>query len=180
MTFGSDNTTTSLASEAIMQSIARHSFALVSLLALGSIAHAQEQGCIELKAVAETEQEFTNEQGQKAKRLVPAAKVVPGDEVVWTIVAKNICAKPTENIVIANPVPEQMTYIAGSAIGVGTEIHYSLDGKQFAAPTALIVRDADGTARVARSDEYRAVRWTYASSFAPGASAFVRYRAAVK
>ena len=163
-----------------MQSTIRRSSIFAALLALTSFAQAQEQGCIELKAVAETEQEFTNEQGQKAKRLVPATKVVPGDEVVWTIVAKNLCAKPTDNIVIANPVPEQMTYVAGSAIGVGTEIEYSLDGKQFAAPTALVVREADGTARVARSDEYRAVRWTYSSSFAPGATAFVRYRAAVK
>lgn len=163
-----------------MQSTTRHSFALASLLALANLAHAQEQGCIELKAVAELEQEYVNDEGQKAKRLVPAAKVVPGDQVVWTITAKNVCKKAAANIVIANPVPEQMSYIAGSALGIGTGIEYSLDGKRFDAPAGLSVREADGSARIARADEYRAVRWTYSSSFAPGATAFVRYRATVK
>ena len=89
------------------------------------------------RSVAETEQEYTTEAGQKAKRLVPVGKVVPGDEVIWTITAKNVCDKAADNIVIANPVPEQMSYVANSAMGVGADITYSLDGKDFKAPTAL-------------------------------------------
>ena len=71
------------------------------------------------------------EQGQKVKRLAPAGKVVPGNEVVWTITAVNVCKTPTDNVVIANPVPEHMTYVANSAMGTGTDIAYSLDGKEF-------------------------------------------------
>jgi uncharacterized repeat protein (TIGR01451 family) len=141
---------------------------------------AQQPGCIELKTSAEIEQEYVNEQGQKAKRLVPANKVTPGDEVVWTITAKNVCAKPAENIVVANPVPEHMTYVAGSALGVGATITYSLDNSEFKDAGALTVRDASGAVRPARPDEYRAVKWTYSAPFAPGATAFVRYRAIVK
>ena len=163
-----------------MKSTPRIALAIAALLALANSAHAQDKGCIELKTVAESEQEYVNEQGQKAKRLVPAAKVVPGDEVVWTIVAKNICDKPASDIVIANPVPEQMSFVPNSAIGVGTEITYSLDGKQFNAANALVVNDAAGASRPARADEFRAVRWQYASAFQPGATAFVRYRALVK
>ena len=135
-------------------------------------------GC-DAKFSAESEQEYVNEQGQKAIRLVPAAKVLPGDEVIWTIVAKNVCDKPAENIVIANPVPQHMSFVANSAMGVGTDITYSLDGKDFKTPTALVVSD-NGSTRAARADEFRAVRWTYSGAFQPGATAFVRYRALVK
>ena len=64
-------------------------------------------------------------------------------------------------------------------MGVGADITYSLDGKDFKAPTALLVNEGSGS-RAARADEFRAVRWTYTSAFAPGATAFVRYRATVK
>lgn len=148
--------------------------------AAASFAHAQDKGCLELKTIAETEQEYLDARGQKATRLVPAAKVVPGDEVIWTITAKNVCSKPADRIVIANPVPAEMSYVANSAMGVGTDITYSLDGKDFKASTALTVTDASGVSRSARADEFRAVRWTYPSAFAPGATSFVRYRAIVR
>jgi uncharacterized repeat protein (TIGR01451 family) len=159
--------------------IKRALFAAVALTSM-HVVSAQEKGCIELKTTAEVEQEYVNEQGQKAKRLAPADKVTPGDQVIWTITAKNICEKPAENIVIANPVPQHMSYVANSAMGVGTVITYSLDNKEFKDAAALTVRAADGSTRVAGADEYRAIRWTYSATFAPGATAFVRYRATVK
>jgi uncharacterized repeat protein (TIGR01451 family) len=151
--------------EGIMKPNTRIAIVIASLLAAANLAHAAEPGCVELKTVAESEQEYTNDAGQKAKRLVPASKVVPGDEIVWTITAKNVCDKAADNIVIANPLPEQMSYVANSAMGVGADITYS---------------DATGIRRTASPDEYRAVRWTYKSAFAPGATTFVRYRAIVK
>jgi uncharacterized repeat protein (TIGR01451 family) len=160
--------------------ITRTALAIASLLSLANLAHAQDKGCIELKTIAESEQEYVNDAGQKSKRLVPASKVVPGDEVIWTITAKNICEKAADSIVIANPVPEQMNYVANSAVGIGADITYSLDGKDFKSPTVLTVGDANGAVRPARADEFRAVRWTYKNAFAPGATAFVRYRALVK
>ena len=142
-------------------------------------AYAADKGCVELKTSAETEQEVV-EQGQKVKRLAPAGKVVPGDEVIWTITATNVCKEPTADVAIANPVPEHMSYVAGSAMGTGADIAYSLDGKEFKSAAELQVRAADGSTRAARADEYRAIRWTYKNAFAPGATAFVRYRAIVK
>ena len=150
------------------------------MFAAAGAVHAQEKGCIELKSSAEVEEQYTNDQGQKATRLVPATKVVPGNAVVWTITAKNVCDKPADNVVIANPVPEHMTYVADSAMGTGTDITFSLDGQDFKPAAALTTRNADGSSRPARPDEYRAVRWIYKASFAPGATAFVRYRATVK
>lgn len=153
--------------------------AIAALLLACTTAFAQDKACVELKTTAETEQEVV-EQGQKVKRLVPAGKVVPGNEVVWTITARNVCDKSADNIVIANPVPEHMSYVAGSAMGTGTDITYSLDGKEFKSAAELTVREADGTSRPASANEYRAIRWTYKAAFAPGATAFVRYRAVVK
>lgn len=159
--------------------VTRKACAIVALGFLScTTAFAQDKACVELKTTAETEQEVV-EQGQKVKRLVPAGKVVPGNEVVWTITARNVCDKPADNIVIANPVPEHMSYVAGSAMGTGTDIAYSLDGKEFKSAAELVVREADGTSRAARANEYRAIRWTYQVAFAPGATAFVRYRAVV-
>ena len=149
------------------------------LLTLTAGAYAADKACVELKTSAATEQEVI-EQGQKVRRLAPAGKVLPGDEVVWTITATNVCKTPTDNVAIANPVPEHMSYVAGSATGTGADVAYSLDGKEFKSAAELQVRAADGTARAARADEYRAIRWTYKATFAPGATAFVRYRAIVK
>ena len=142
-------------------------------------AYAADKACVELKTTGETESEVV-ENGQKVKRLVPVEKAVPGDEIVWTITAKNVCTTPTDNVVIANPVPEHMTYVANSAMGTGTDIVYSVDGKEFKSAADLQVRAADGTTRAARADDYRAIRWTYKAAFAPGATAFVRYRAVVQ
>lgn len=156
------------------------SFAIAALaLAVSANALAQAKNCIELTTVAETEQSYVDAQGRKATRLAPVDKALPGDEVVWTVTAKNVCDKPVDSVVIANPVPEQMNYVAASAMGVGTAITYSLDGKDFKAVDALTVTDA-GATRAAKPEEIRAIRWTYQASFAPGASGFVRYRARVK
>lgn len=153
--------------------------AIAALSLAAGFAQAADKGCIELKNSAEVEQEYVNEQGQKATRLVPVAKVVPGDQVIYTVTAKNVCDKPADNIVIANPLPEHMSYVPDSALGTGTDIAYSLDGAEFKAAEQLVVHAADGSTRTARADEYRAVRWIFKSSFAPGATAFVRYRAAL-
>jgi len=150
---------------------------VLTLISAG--AYAADKACVELKTSGETESEVV-ENGQKVKRLVPVGKAVPGDQIVWTITATNVCKTPTDNVVVANPVPEHMTYVANSAMGTGTDIAYSLDGKEFKSAAELQVRAADGTTRAARSDEYRVIRWTYKAAFAPGATAFVRYRAVVQ
>ncbi len=158
----------------------KKALSIIVMSLLASPLLAQQQGCVELTTSAEVEQAYVNERGQQATRLVPAGKVTPGDEVVWTITAKNVCKQAAENIVIANPVPEHMDYVANSAMGVGTTITYSLDKREFKEPAALTTRGEDGATRTARPDEYRAIRWSYNAPFAAGATAFVRYRAIVK
>jgi uncharacterized repeat protein (TIGR01451 family) len=145
-----------------------------------SMAQQPKAGCIVVKQVAEIEQEVVNEKGERVKRLAPATKVVPGSEVVWTVTASNVCDKPAEKVAVDNPVPKHMQYVADTAMGPGTEISYSLDGKQYAAPDSLTVREADGTSRAARADEYSHIRWVFKNPLQPGAVAFARFRAVVR
>ncbi len=84
-----------------------------------ALAQTAERGCIELKTVAEIQEAYVDERGNSAMRLVPAAKVVPGDEVIWTIVANNVCTTSAGDIAITNPVPDHMRYVGSSAFGPG-------------------------------------------------------------
>src|SRR6185312_14075130 len=73
-----------------------------ALLAGTAAAQSADRGCIELKTIAEISQSYVDDNGKSATRLVPIAKVVPGDQVVWTIVASNVCAKPAADVAITN------------------------------------------------------------------------------
>jgi uncharacterized repeat protein (TIGR01451 family) len=142
----------------------------------GSQAFAQEQGCIQLKSVAETETEIVNAAGVKSLQRVPANKIVPGTVVIYTITASNVCKKASDVVVISNPVPEHMSYVANSATGANTDISYSIDGKTFGSPDQLTVTE-NGAKRKARSDEYRLVRWSLRGPLAPAASVAGSFRA---
>ena len=156
----------------------RNYIGIAAILAcsFGSQAFAQQQNCIVLKSVAEQEQEVVNAKGEKTRQLVPATKIVPGVEVVWTVTANNVCKVPSEKVTINNPVPEHMNYVANSAFGAGSDITYSLDGTTFGAPTELSVTE-NGARRQARADEYRHIRWVFRSPLQPGGSAVARFRA---
>jgi uncharacterized repeat protein (TIGR01451 family) len=158
--------------------LALASLALVAASAVA--ADGPPRGCVELKTVAETEVEYVDAQGQRATRLAPVAKVVPGTQVVWTVTASNICDKPADKVSIDNPIPPQMTYVADSAIGAGADILFSTDGRQFAEPASLRVSDADGSERPARSSDYTHIRWSLRNPIGPGQVAMARYRAALK
>ena len=144
-----------------------------------ALAQTADRGCIELKTVAEVEETYVDANGNSATRLTPAAKVVPGDEVVWTIVANNVCTTPAGDVAITNPVPEHMRYVGNSAFGPGANIEFSLDGAAFASAAALTVAEADGSRRAARADEYSAIRWALPRPMGPSESLVVRYRAVV-
>ncbi len=150
-----------------------------SALSVHALAQADDRGCIELKTVAELEQSYVDASGNAATRLVPIAKVVPGDEVVWTITASNVCTKPAADVAITNAVPAHMRYLGNSAFGPGAAIEFSLDGQSFAVPGALLVAAPDGSKRAARADEYSHIRWVLGRPMGPSESLMVRYRAVV-
>jgi len=144
----------------------------------GTVAHAQEKGCILLKTVAEGEQEVTDDRNQKTTKLVAIDKVVPGSEVIYTVTATNVCDANAQAVVIDNPVPEHMNYIANSAIGPGTEITFSVDGGfNYGKPETLTLSNPDGSKRPAQAGDYTNIRWVMRNPLKPGAVAFARFRA---
>lgn len=156
-------------------------------LALGS-AHAQpptaapahQAGCIELSTIAEQEKSVTAADGTVSKQIMPAARIVPGSEVIWTTTAHNVCKKPAEKVVIDQPVPEHMLFVADSAIGGGTQIFLSVDGHDFKTARDLTVRNGDGSSHPAGAADVRVVRWALDGAIAPQDSLSVRYRATVQ
>ena len=145
----------------------------------GTRAFAADQGCISLKSVGEVEQEVTDAQGQKTTRRVPADKVVPGVQVIWTVFANNTCKQPSDKVTINNPVPAHMTYVANSATGPGADITFSVDGKTFGTPDQLTVVE-NGATRKARADEYKHIRWTFKAPLAAGATDTASFRAVLE
>jgi len=152
--------------------------AAAALLACGFATHAlaESQGCVAVKTTAEIEKEVVDDKGQKSRVLVPAGKVIPGTEVIWTVTAANSCKQASERVTIDNPVPAHMTLVPGSAFGPGSDVSYSVDGKTFGPADKLTVQE-NGATRPARADELKYVRWQLKSSLQPGAIAFGRFRA---
>jgi uncharacterized repeat protein (TIGR01451 family) len=155
---------------------------LLTLFVVATSTFAQDKACVTLKTEAQLEQDYVDAQGKPAKRLVAPGKVIPGNEIIWTITAANTCAKPAEKVVIENAVPEHMTYVADSALasGASNTITYSLNGRDFLAQAALTVREADGKTRPARPEEIKSIRWLLGTAIPPNATATARYRARVK
>lgn len=136
---------------------------------------------VTLTTVAQTEVATTGKDGRKIVKRLPATRVVPGTEVIYTITAENGGAEPAGDIVVTNPVPAQTVYMDGSAAGPGTDITFSADGGQtFGQPGALVVTDAQGVSRPAMAEDYTHVRWQFRFELKPGQKAPVWYRVRVK
>ena len=151
---------------------------LLLLLFLPGGVLAGNSGGVTLKVMVEQEIVVTNEKGKKEKRRVAATRVVPGDEVIYTIHYLNSGDKPAENVFITIPVARETTYISNSARGAGTRITFSTDGgKHFADPDRLLVRLRDGRRRPAGAADYTHIRWEFTQPVPPSGSGAVSYRA---
>ena len=138
---------------------------------------AQDTGHLNVRTVVQKEEVSVNDSGDTERRLVAADTVVPGDDVVYTITFTNISNDAAENVVITNPISENLTYVSGSAFGPGTVIEFSIDGGQsFAAPDQLRV-NADGEFRTARAEDFTHVRWTMQDELQSGAQGMAQFRA---
>ncbi len=126
------------------------------------------------------EETYVDERGNTATRLVPAAKVVPGDEV-------DLDDRREQRLHDAGRRRRDHESRAASTCATSAtrrsapapNIEFSLDGSTFAAPEALVVAEADGSRRPARADEYSAIRWVLPRPMGPSESLIVRYRATV-
>lgn len=155
----------------------------VTVALMGNVPVALAQN-VELVTTAEKEIEVVDK-GAKVKKLVTPTKMVPGDEVIYTITYANKTKAPAEKVAITNPVPQHTKYKDGTATGEGADIVYSVDsGKSFATPDKLTVniKDKSGkdVTRPAVAQDYTHIRWTLKANVAPGATGAVHFRAVIQ
>lgn len=154
---------------------------LIAALTQAGAAWAQEAGGVVLQTTAEIEVEVLNESGQAEIRRVEAAKVIPGDEVIYTIHYKNIGTETADRVTITDPIPDHMIYQSGSASGEGTIIRFSADGgKTYDLPGNLTVADVDGKDRPAKASDYTHIQWSLTGPLAPKAEGSVDFRAVLE
>ncbi len=154
--------------------------AILMMLALSLQAVAQEQGHLNVTTTVQKQEVTVNDSGEAETRLVAADSVVPGESVVYTITFQNISDEPAANVVITNPISEDLTYVDGSAFGPGTVIQFSTDGGQnFAAADELTVID-EGVSRPAGPHDFTHIRWVMQNELAVGAQGTARFTAVLK
>ncbi len=150
---------------------------LITSTFLAMTAFAQEQGHLNVRTVVQKEEVTVTDAGETERKLVPADTVVPGDDVVYTITFTNVSDETAENIVITNPISQNLTYVQGSAFGPGTLIEFSVDnGQSFAAPDELMV-GVSGEQRPAAAEDFTHVRWTMQNELQAGAQGMARFKA---
>lgn len=136
------------------------------------------QANVELTAVAQTEITTTNEAGQEVTTLSPAGKVVPGDEVIYTINFVNSGTEPAADVVITNPIPQHMVFTQVEASPSGADVSMSADGgTEYGTPRNLTIKDAKGQPRPAKASDFTHVRWVFQEPLDPGAEGSVSFRA---
>jgi uncharacterized repeat protein (TIGR01451 family) len=156
----------------------RASFRALWLLALASLvgplsaADSARPATLEVKATAAVRQD---------RALVPADRVVPGDEVFYTLEIRNTGSRPLPPPTVDFAIPEHMRYIANSAVGAGAEVSYSVDGGYtYDRPENLSVVPVGGDPRLATAADYTHIRWRLKHALQPKAMALARFRAVVK
>jgi uncharacterized repeat protein (TIGR01451 family) len=108
--------------------------------------------------------------GTASVARAPAVEVAPGDELIYTIAFTNGGGEtlPPRGVVVTNPLPAELEYVAGSASGADTEIAFSSDGG-----LTFAVSEAPASA-------YTTIRWTFLAELPPGATGEVSFHARVK
>jgi uncharacterized repeat protein (TIGR01451 family) len=139
-----------------------------------------EQGAIKFTNKAYKQVMTKAKDGSVTYDYVKPGLVLPKDVILYEIVFENISDKPVDNIVINNPIANNSVYREGSATGDSTDITFSVDGKNFSAANALKVTDANGKTRLAKPEEYTAIRWKYTKQLKPGAKEKLTYKTMIK
>ena len=169
--------------EKLMKSLAMTTYTgvlLAGLLLLSGSALAQQR-TIQLEHKAEQWESVTDDSGIEQPRLIEAARVLPGEEVLFTVTYTNVGDQAAEDVVITNPVPEHMSYVNSSATGDNTSVAFSVDGGEtFAAPQNLRITDDLGVERPAAAKDYSHIRWVVDSDLTAGGSGTVQFAAVVE
>lgn len=133
---------------------------------------------LSIKMVAEVE--IGPNQGRQEAKLAPADRVVPGDEVIYTLEIRNVSALAIPAPTVAIAIPAHTVYVAESASGPGASVSYSIDGGHTFDSAERLQASEGGHQRPAAPKDYTHIRWTLKNTLKPKSIAFARFRAVVK
>ncbi len=156
--------------------------AILLMTAQTALAENETKGLV-LESLNEVDVVVENEKGEKEVKRIDAAKarILPGDEVFFSVHFKNEGPEPAADIVITNPVPEQVVLKPLSVHGDDTAVTFSIDGgKSFHEMEDLVVVSSDGYKRPPRPEEYTHVRWTMLEEITPGQKGLVGFTTTVE
>jgi len=141
-----------------------------------TMAHAN----VSIQSASFQEHTTVNANGEKVVEWVKASKVVPGTVIRYVNSLANSGIKSATKLVINNPIPENMEYVANTASCQSMcHISYSIDGgKTFKEASDLLV-GVGQERHVAKASEYTNIRWVLNSLAATSKSA-VMYNARLK
>ena len=114
-----------------------------------------------------SEKHIAASDGTTRIELVPAARVTPGDKLVYQITYGNTGSQPVSDFVVSNPIPKGVAYLA-------------VDGTTFGSLAALRVKDPNGALRPADASDVKAVRWRLTQPLAAGSHGQFAYEAMLK
>ena len=80
-------------------------------------ATASAQDYLEVETTVQKQELYLNDAGEEATRMVTAERVLPGETVYYTITFTNVSDEVADNVVITNPIAEDLVYLDGSAFG---------------------------------------------------------------
>lgn len=148
----------------------------VLLLAMVNMAQAN----VSINSASYQEVTKVTPSGEKVQEWEKASKVVPGTVIRYVNSLQNSGQMTATKLVVNNPVPQNMEYVANSASCVSScSLSYSVDGgSSYAQAESLFV--GDGVERhLAKASEYTHIRWTV-DSLASTAQSVVEYKARLK
>jgi len=139
----------------------KHTFISISIavfyLALG-LSQAFADEAMELQMFVEEEIETIDANGNRSLKRIAPENVIPGDTVVYSTRYENKGEQPANNVIITNIIPEEVTYLSGSATGSLT-ITYSTDGGKHYDQEENLSIIKDGKSRPATAKDYTHIRW---------------------
>ena len=151
-------------------------FLTVLVLLLASSAQAE----VSINSTSYKEVTKITSHGEKVKEWVKVKKIVPGTIVRYVNTLENSGSQEASNLVIKNPIPENMEYVADSTACQSTcHLSYSIDGgKTFKNPSELYITMGEER-HLAKASEYTDIMWVV-DFLEPNAQSFVRYEARLK
>jgi uncharacterized repeat protein (TIGR01451 family) len=153
---------------------------LVAAALLASVAGsgAQQQTALAMTALNRT---AAAEAAAGQERTTEQAR--PGDVLRYQLVFTNTSSSDARQVVLANPLPQGMSYVGGSIRASRDDAHaeFSIDGGQSfsAQPMEEVVVDGQRLRRPAAPERYTHVRWTIAGAVAPQAVVTAEFEARI-